>query len=204
MILFPSLSSAQNNNQDSTLLETQNDSLPRKAKKKVKKPKKELNLMSKAMLWSLIPGAGQIYLSKHSNRPKWIGRNPWVWKLPIIYGGLGASAYFIYKNEKERKDFRAAYTERNEAGNVNSPLPGEGENTLYLDGEALITQQSQYQNWRDLSIFIFIGVYLLNIVDAGVQAHFCKFDISPDLTLSVEPAMPSFNSFGAGIKLNFK
>ncbi len=160
--------------------------------------------MSKAMLWSLLPGAGQIYLSKHSNRPKWIGRNPWVWKLPIIYGGLGASAYFIYKNETERRLYRNTYLERNEAGNVDAPLGNESDVTLNLDGEALVAQQSQYQNWRDLSIFVFIGVYLLNIVDAGVQAHFCKFDVSPDLSLSIEPAMPSFNSFGAGIKLNFK
>lgn len=163
-----------------------------------------MSLMGRAMLWSLIPGAGQVYLSKYSNRPKWIGRNPWVWKIPIIYAGLGVSAYFIYKNETERQLYKNTYLDRFEAGDVDIPLPGEGSSTSNLDGTALTTQQGQYQNWRDLSIFIFAGVYLLNIVDAGVQAHFCRFDVSPDLTLSIEPAMPSFNSFGAGLKLNFK
>ncbi|MCB0477894.1 MAG: hypothetical protein KDC84_07010 [Crocinitomicaceae bacterium] len=177
-----------------------------KSEKKIKdnQPKTKMSLMGRAMLWSLIPGAGQIYLSKYSNRPKWIGRNPWVWKLPIIYGGLGVSAYFIYKNQTEHKLYRQTYIDRNDAGDVNVPLASEGSKTFNLDGTALIAQQDQYQNYRDLSIFIFVGVYLLNIVDAGVQAHFCRFDVSPDLTLSIEPAMPSFNSFGAGLKLNFK
>ena len=177
-----------------------------KSEKKIKdnQPKTKMSLMGRAMLWSLIPGAGQIYLSKYSNRPKWIGRNPWVWKLPIIYGGLGVSAYFIYKNQTEHKLYRQTYIDRNDAGDVNVPLASEGSKTFNLDGTALIAQQDQYQNYRDLSIFIFVGVYLLNIVDAGVQAHFCRFDVSPDLTLSIEPAMPSFDSFGAGLKLNFK
>lgn len=158
------------------------------------------------MLWSMIPGAGQIYLSKHSNRPKWIGRNPWVWKLPIIYGGLGVSAYFIYINHKQHTFYRNVYNYRVQiTGDPNIPdYNNEGIESINLDAQALADLQSQYQNWRDLSIFIFVGVYLLNIVDAGVQAHFCKFDVSPDLSLSIEPAMPSFNSFGAGIKLNFK
>lgn len=160
--------------------------------------------MSRAMLWSLLPGAGQVYLSKYSNRPKWIGRNPWVWKLPIIYGGLGVSAYFIYRNENYRKLYKNTYTNRENNGDVNLPLPDEGSETINLDSQALIAQNRQYQNWRDLSIFVFVGVYLLNIVDAGVQAHFCQFDVSPDLSLSIQPAMPTFNSFGAGLKLNFK
>ena len=183
------------------------DTIPKKVKKeKVKKEKKPMTLMTKGMLWSLIPGGGQIYLSKYSNRPKWIGRNPWVWKLPIIYGGLGVATYFIVENQKQQKFYKNTYLTRDAdgTGNVDIPSVGEGFETVNLDGDALVTLQSQYQNWRDLSIFIFIGVYLLNIVDAGVQAHFARFDVSPNLSLTIEPAMPSFNSFGAGIKLNFK
>lgn len=190
---------SQENSTDSTSVEKSIEV------KKEKKNKKELSFMGKAMLWSFIPGAGQVYVSKFSNRPKWIGRNPWVWKIPIIYGALGASAYFIYTNQQQHQLYRSTYNERTkDGGNSDLPHINEGSQTLNLDGSALIELQSQYQNWRDLSIFIFVGVYLLNIVDAGVQAHFCKFDVSPNLSLSVEPAMPSINSFGAGLKLNFK
>ena len=48
-----------------------------------------------------------------------------------------------------------------------------------------------YRRYRDLSIFSFIGVYLLSVVDAYVDAQLSVFDISKDLSLRIAPAIIS-------------
>ena len=55
--------------------------------------------------------------------------------------------------------------------------------------ETLRRRKDTYRRYRDLSIFAFIGVYLLSVVDAYVDAELSNFDITPDLSMRVEPAV---------------
>ena len=66
-----------------------------------------------------------------------------------------------------------------------------------------------FRRQRDLSIFCFIGVYLLSVIDAYVDAELSDFDISKDLGLKIEPAIindnktRNFNSVGLQCSLKF-
>ena len=53
------------------------------------------------------------------------------------------------------------------------------------------TRKDKYRRWRDMSFFCLIGVYALSVIDAYVDAELSQFDISDDLSLSVEPAVIS-------------
>ena len=55
--------------------------------------------------------------------------------------------------------------------------------------ELLRKRKDTYRRYRDLSIFAFIGVYLLSVIDAYVDAELSNFDITPALSMKVEPAV---------------
>ena len=125
----------------------------------------------------VIPGGGQIYNRKY-------------WKLPIIYGG-----YALTWNNKMYKDYMQAYKDAAlgnwEANSIHDLLP-----PGYLDRtpktqitETLRKRKDTYRRYRDLSIFAFIGVYLISVIDAYVDAELSNFDITPDLSMRVEPAV---------------
>lgn len=130
----------------------------------------------------VIPGGGQIYNRK-------------FWKLPIIYGGFAGCAYALTWNNKMYKDYMQAYKDAAqgnwEANSIQDLLP-----PGYLDRisktqvtETLRKRKDTYRRYRDLSIFAFIAVYLLSVVDAYVDAELSNFDITPDLSMRVEPAV---------------
>ena len=130
----------------------------------------------------VIPGGGQIYNRKY-------------WKLPIIYGGFAGGAYALTWNNKMYKDYMQAYKDAAlgnwEANSIHDLLP-----PGYLDRtpktqitETLRKRKDTYRRYRDLSIFAFIGVYLISVIDAYVDAELSNFDITPDLSMRVEPAV---------------
>ena len=130
----------------------------------------------------VIPGGGQIYNRKY-------------WKLPIIYGGFAGCAYALTWNNKMYKDYMQAYKDAAlgnwEANSIHDLLP-----PGYLDRtpktqitETLRKRKHTYRRYRDLSIFAFIGVYLISVIDAYVDAELSNFDITPDLSMRVEPAV---------------
>ena len=158
---------------------------------------------SNKSLWlaMVLPGAGQIYNRKY-------------WKLPIIYGGFVGCAYALTWNNKMYSDYSQAYQD------IMSDNPN---NDSYKDfipphvdiGSRLEYYRNMFKNakdvyrrQRDLSIFVFIGVYLLSIIDAYVDAELSDFDISKDLSFKFEPTM--FNDVlrnrpqGVGLQCNIK
>jgi hypothetical protein len=146
----------------------------------------------RAMLYSaILPGAGQVY--NHIAMPK--GKKKAYWKVPLIYAGLGATGYFAYTNNRTKKDLKTEYEFRQKENAINQ-FPE-------YDDQGLLSLYSTYRTRRDLCLIGFGVVYLLQIVDAGVEAHFVNFDIKDDLSLSIEPRMLSYNSFGVGLTLNF-
>lgn len=136
-------------------------------------------------LSAALPGAGQIY-----NR-KW-------WKVPIIYAAGGAFTWLALKNQQNYKLYSNAlkYRYDGDASTID-PYPT-------LSDANVIVLKNSYRRNRDLSVAGIALVYLLNIIDANVDAHLRKFDMSDNLSLRVRPKvyyLPATN-FGGGICFN--
>jgi hypothetical protein len=156
-------------------------------------------------LWlSLVfPGAGQIYNRK-------------FWKLPFIYGGFLGCTYALMWNQQMYMDYSQAYLDiMDDDPNTDSyldMLPPRYDITGREEQFKTIfkNKKDRYRRYRDLSAFCFVGVYLLSVIDAYVDAHLSEFDISPDLSLRFEPAIiqqrngtRSSNAYGIGCSFNF-
>lgn len=125
---------------------------------------------ARAVLFSaLLPGAGQIYNRKY-------------WKAPIVWGGIGLSIYFIRQNTKEYERYRDGYV---------ALVDDDPTTVSEFDGgnaSSVRDVADTYHKWRDMSFLALAGVYLLNVVDASVDAHFVRFDVGEDLSLNLAPA----------------
>lgn len=154
-----------------------------------------LHSPKKATVFSaLLPGLGQAYNQKY-------------WKIPIVYAGLGGSAYFFYANDKNYQIFRKELQARflGETEDMNPKLANYSEQNL-------VSLKNYYQRNRELSILVAVVVYALNILDASVDAHLFSFDISDDLSFSMQPfTSPQINLFSehkmaysSGISLHLK
>jgi len=71
------------------------------------------------------------------------------------------------------------------------------------DQSGVLTLYSIHSRRRDLFLIGTIAFYLIQIADAGVEAHFVNFDVSENLSLNISPRMYDFNSGGIGLTLNF-
>ena len=152
------------------------DSLKKEINQKIWVP----NPTKATWLALVIPGGGQIYNRKY-------------WKLPILYGGFAGCAYALTWNSKMYKDYSTAYKDAMNGNMQSSSItdllpPGYKISETQLK-ELLRKRKDTYRRYRDLSIFAFIGVYLLSVIDAYVDAELSNFDITPDLSMKVEPAV---------------
>ena len=138
----------------------------------------------KRALWLalVIPGGGQIYNRKY-------------WKLPLVYGGFIGCLYAMNWNNTMYKDYSQAYID------IMDNDPGTQSYNQFLHNGATIDGQEaryktlfkqrkdRYRRWRDMSFFCLVGVYALSVIDAYVDAELSVFDISKDLSLSIEPTI---------------
>ena len=118
---------------------------------------------------ALVPGLGQIYNKKY-------------WKLPIVYGGFAVTGYFALSN-------RDYYLQYNEAYKCKVDDPDECEDPLAqkYSAEDLQTIRDYYRRNMELS-FIFMAVwYVLQMLDATVDAHLYYWEIDESTTLSIHP-----------------
>lgn len=140
---------------------------------------------TKAAFYSaILPGLGQAYNKKY-------------WKIPIVYGALGASMYFYLDNNKKYHSVRDAY-KRRLAGFTDDQYD-------YLDDARLIQAQRFYQRNRDLSLLVTIGFYVLNIVDANVDAHLMQFNVNDNLSVAPDIYQTDFTTRpNLGLSLNYK
>lgn len=128
---------------------------------------------SKAAFYSaVLPGLGQAYNKKY-------------WKIPIIYAGMATGVYFYIQNDKDYDRFRNAY-KRRLAGFTDDEFYGDGENPI-ISNDRLIDAQKSAQRNKDLSIVVSLVFYLVNIIDANVDAHLKQFNVTEDLSL--EPSI---------------
>lgn len=153
----------------------------------------------RAILYSaVVPGAGQVY--NHLAMPK--GKKKAFWKVPLIYAALGTTTYFLVSNQREQRRLKREYLYRQEPTNPDYAMFHYTEVEPY-DDAGILTLYNQYLNWRDLSILAVGAVYLLQLVDAGVEAHFVNFDVSEDLSLTVDPVILAYRTPGLTLALNF-
>jgi hypothetical protein len=128
----------------------------------------------KATIYSLVlPGLGQAYNKKY-------------WKIPVIYAGFGYLGYSIKINRDEMLKFTAAYRF------IANDEPGEPVNeyvTKYPNTSDLLRGRDFYRRKVELNIIYSAVWYILNLVDAAVDAHFFDYDISDDLALRIKPAI---------------
>lgn len=149
----------------------------------------------------VLPGAGQIYNRKY-------------WKLPIVYGGIMGCLYAYNWNNQMYSDYRQAFLDIMDADpnskSYESFFPSGydfEQNEEYLKN-LFKKRKDRYRRWRDLSIFACVGVYLISIIDAYVDAHLSSFDISEDINLSIQPDLmrsnaSSNNYYGLNCNISF-
>ena len=143
----------------------------------------------------VFPGGGQIYNRKY-------------WKLPIVYGGFIGCLYAYNWNSQMYSDYRQAYLDIMD-NNPNSDSykdffrPGYDfeANKDYIT-EVFKKRKDRYRRWRDLSIFAFIGVYVLSVIDAYVDAQLASFDISEDINLTIQPDIMMSTDLSGTSKIN--
>jgi hypothetical protein len=139
---------------------------------------------AKAAFYSaILPGLGQAYNKKY-------------WKIPIVYGAIGTSLYLYIDNKSKYHDYRDAYKSRL-AGNPDH-------NYDYLSDTQLISAQEFYQRNASLSGLFVIGFYVLNIIDANVDAALIQFNVNQSLSVRPEitPDAVTFKS-NLGLTLNY-
>lgn len=178
------------------------DSIKVENKRKAKNDtitEKTHSVKNATILSAVLPGSGQIY--NHIAMPK--GKKKAFWKVPLIYAGLGVTTYFLISNQRNMMIYRNEYLDREELGYLST---GQHINpiTAGYDAQALLTLHEGYQTNRDLMILATAGVYLLNVLDAAVEAHFVNFDISEDLTMSLRPKVMMGFSPGLSVSFNFR
>ena len=183
-------------------LNTTDNNVPIKNERWIPDPKKSM------WLAIVFPGGGQIYNRKY-------------WKLPIIYGGFMGCFYALNWNNTMYRDYSQAYidimdSDENTKSFMNFlPAGYNVEQNMSRLQDLFKRKKNFYRRYRDMSLFCMIGVYLISIVDAYVDAEMSSFDISKDLSIKVSPAvinnrlnartMPSLNgsSYGINCSLNF-
>ena len=137
-----------------------------------------------AILSAALPGLGQIYNKKY-------------WKVPIIYAGLLTSAYYINDNNNRYKQYKEAYIIRID----NNPNTTDNYVGEYSSGDLLILKDFYRRN-REISILCFVGTYIVNVVDASVDAHLFDYDISDDISLHITPTSTTdFNGLTLSLNL---
>lgn len=126
---------------------------------------------TKATLLSLaLPGAGQAYNKKY-------------WKIPIVYAAIGSAFYFARQQADSFNEFKDAYIARvdDDPNTVDDKYQN-----VYSD-ENLLSLIDFHRSNRDL-LYVLTGVaYVLNVVDAAVDAHLYYFDVSDDLSANIRP-----------------
>jgi hypothetical protein len=161
---------------------------------------------TKAIIYSAIcPGLGQIYNRKY-------------WKLPLVYGSFVGCAYAITWNGKQYSGYKKAYSDfidKNSETNswedykpyrYPEKLEDWSASNVNDFTNMLKRGKDYYRRYRDLSYIISVGIYAIWIIDAYVDAQLFDFDISPDLSMRLDPVIyerTSISSRSVGLQCSF-
>ena len=132
-----------------------------------------------SLLSTACPGLGQVYNKKY-------------WKAPIILAGIGTVLYAQNFYNTKFQEYKNAYIIRTDGDKSTI------DEYLNYSESNLITLQDYYRNKKDLSIIVGSIIYVLNIIDAYVDAHLFTYNIDDDLSLSIKPELIA-NNIGTGL-----
>ncbi len=144
---------------------------------------------SKAAFYSAIfPGGGQIYNKKY-------------WKVPIVWAGMATSIYFYIDNSNEYNRFRTAFKRRKQG--LSDEFTVNGQELISTTG--LESAQKTLQKNRDLSLLTGILLYVLQIVEASVNAHLLQFNTNDNLTIrpTIQPDKMLVEAPKVGLSLKY-
>ena len=174
--------------EDSLIVTPSREKITESVKEKDYEPYNALAPAKAAFYSAILPGLGQAY-------------NGSYWKIPIVYGGLGTGVYFYLDNNKEYEKYRTAYKNRISGKPDEFTVNG----VQRITTRRLIDAQEFYQKNKEISILVTVGIYVLNIIDANVEAHLRQFNVDEDL--SFKPSF-DFNELTGksnyGLSLNYK
>lgn len=149
------------------------------------KPKHSPTLAS--VMSAIVPGAGQVYNKKY-------------WKVPIIYAGMGALVYYAIDNKKVYMKYREAYIFKTDKDSLTiDPYPD-------FSASDVETEMNKWRRYRDMNVIFLSLVYVLNIIDASVDANLFDYDVTNDLTLRLDPIInktPNGSHMGLKLRLKF-
>lgn len=147
----------------------------------------EIRIKNTTRWAACIPGSGQLINRKY-------------WKAPIVWVALATSVFFICDNTLQMNEFKQGWIDETDDDpetwcelvdtNGNLYTVDDLENGTYL-----------FRRYRDLSYLSLVGVYLLQIVDANVDAHMRFFDSSEDLSIRVIPPKSRFEPWQLGLNI---
>ncbi len=159
----------------------------------------EVSPVNRATTLAMIcPGAGQIY-------------NKSYWRVPIVVGGFATTIYCIDWNNRGYQRFKKAYRLKADY-DANPELFPNGSPDEFggrYSTSFLKNLRNSYRRNRDLCIILTAGLYILQAVDAHVDAHLRSYDISKDLSVSLTPTigysynrMSPYSGGGATLGMN--
>lgn len=150
--------------------------------------KKYPNPNRAAAMSLILPGSGQVYNKK-------------IWKLPFVYGALGGLGYLVINSTDEYRTFRDAYLDvvDDDPDTIN-PFPT-------LSESSLLTLRDRFNKRRQQGIIFFSLAWILNSVDAFVDAHLASFDVSEDISMNVNPVgirVGEASAYGVGLSFTYQ
>ncbi|MBL7856414.1 MAG: hypothetical protein JNM57_01900 [Cyclobacteriaceae bacterium] len=169
--------------QDDSLIQESKDTILLKSYADRYSPRKAL------MFAAVVPGLGQVYNKKY-------------WKLPLVYGGFISIGYAIDFYQDGYKEYKVYLYDNIENNLGESDLnPDVGYSTSQL--RSIV---NSYKRQRDFWMLMMGGMYLLQIIDAHVDAHLKEFDLNPRLQVSIFPSAEQNDLIGrqAGVSLIIK
>jgi hypothetical protein len=135
-----------------------------------------------------LPGLGQVY-------------NKDYWKLPLVYGALGTGVFVAVDSDREFQRFRTAFKDRlagrrDEFTQEDPNNPGEF--IEVFSDDALIRGQDLFRRRKELAILVTAGMYVLQIIEANVDAHLTQYDVDDDLTFA-----PDIHTDDMGLAMHY-
>ncbi len=138
---------------------------------------------------AILPGLGQAYNKRY-------------WKVPIVYGALATSLYFYSINYNDYKRYRKAYKVRS-AGYQDEFTLDDG--SVLISDEGLINAQKTLKQNQEMSLLVFTGLYLLQIIEASVDAHLLQFNVDDNISVNSQfYNEPTTQKTYVGLSLNYK
>lgn len=196
LLLFFSISLLAQNDEEKTEepKEDKQEELVIEANTKKKKEIDPLSPSRAAFYSAILPGLGQAYNKKY-------------WKIPIAIGGVVGGVMVYDYNNKQYNRYRDAYKRRLAGFNDDEfwgDIEGVPLDSPQVSDDALIRAQKSARRSKELSLLVTVGIYVLNIIDANVDAHLLQYNVDDTLTIQPHFEMNEMDAkSNMGLTLNF-